>query len=400
MARDVDGLDTVLADGFSRYLLVDIMHGTNVIERGVYVDGWSLTSDLSRDPKTTGTLRIVHASVNGESWVPEGATGLLSPFQATLLLTEVISVGSFERRVQLGLFDVVAVPSAQDFIATVGARWVEDITIVDDDFPEDPDAFPVDDVFPGGLDYGGGRLVGGREAVVASIVKVEVESLDGRVLGAAFRNPRAALQSAQDEWRAIGLLPVGGLGVDAVLAPVTWPAEEGSRLDAVQACARTLGGVPVVDSAGQWTLVGPESPSVELVLGEHGTIVDLSSSLTLDDFANVIIGDYEDEAGNPIRVEWVAPGAMSPEAMGREIVRLHTSDQVRTIDQANDAVAAEGDKVTSQEIDVQVTCVYNPILELGDRAIVAGADVDGVVQNIVISDAATMRVVVRMRRTL
>lgn len=397
MARDVDGLDTVLADGFSRYLLVDIMHGTNIIERGAYVDGWSLTGDLSRDPKTSGTLRIVHPSVNGESWVPQGASGLLSPFQASLLLTEVISVGSFERRIQLGLFDVVAVPAAQDFVATVGSRWVEDIEIVDDDFP---DVFPADDIFPGGVEYGGGRLVGGTEVVVASIVTVDVESLDGRVLGAAFRNPRAALQSAQDEWRAIGLLPVGGLGADAVLAPVTWPAEAGSRLDAVQLCARTLGGVPVVDSAGQWTLVGPDSPTVELVLGEHGTVVDLSSSLTLDDFANVIIGDYEDEAGNPIRVEWVAPGAMSPEVMGREIVRFHTSDQVRTIDQANDAVAAEGDKVTSQEVDVQVTCVYNPVLELGDHAIVDGADVDGVVQGITVSDAATMRVVVRTRRTL
>lgn len=397
MARDVDGLEDVISDGFSRYLLVDVLHGTDRVAADVYVESWSLPGDLDRDPKTSGTLRIVHPSEVGESWVPRGAQGILSPYRATLLLTEVISVGAFERRVQLGVFDVVGVPFAEDVVATVGARWVERSTAEGDIFPPE-DIFI--DVFPGELTYEYGELVGGTERVVATVIDVEVESLDGRVLGAALRSPRTAESSAWAEWRAIGLLPVAAITADATLPPTTWPAERGSRLDAVQTIARRLGGVPVVDSVGQWTLVTDDRPTIELHLGANGTIVDLHSALTLDDFANVVIGDYEDERGRPIRATWVAPGLLSPEAMGREIVTFHSSDQVRTQSQADAAVAAEGARRIGQEVDVLVTCVYDPRVELGDRAVVPSEGIAGIVQRITPSDEPTMQVTVRVRRAL
>lgn len=392
--RSVEGVAGVVADGFSRVLQIDVLHGTDLVGTA-QATSWSLDGDLDVDPKTTGRFRIVHPSVHGESWVPRGVDGVLSPFRATLLLTEVISAGEFERRVPLGLFDVVRVPFAQDVTATVGARWVETFTTVDDLFTEQ-----FTEEFPGESVYAAGEYVGGREVVAASIVDVEVESLDGRVLGASFRSPRKSLASAWAEWRAVGLLPVVETVPDVTVPVKVWPAEAGSRLDDVQTVARALGGVPVVDSSGQWVLADGNTPTVTLTLGEHGTVVDLSSEVTLDGFFNVVVGDYEDANGKPLRSVWVAPGHLSPEALGRELVTYRTSDTVTTLAQANADTAAYGALVTSQETDVEVTCVYHPLLELGDHVTVDGADVSGVAVRVQVSDRATMRVVVRVRRQL
>jgi hypothetical protein len=416
MARDVDGLDSVLSDGFSRYLLVDILHGTDIVASAVPVEEWTSIGDLDRDPKTAKKLRIVHPSVNGESWVPRGARGVLSPYRATLLITEVISVGAFERRVQLGLFDVVSVPYASDVTATIGGRWVDHYETIGDEFPESPDAFPptdeippgfpggdifpIEDIFPGESVYAGGELIGGTEVVVASIVDVEAVSLDARVLDASFRTPRTSLTSAWGEWRAVGILPVAVSRPDVEIAQAPWPAEDGTRLDDVQACATALGGVPVVDSAGQWVLADDATPTVILTLGEEGTVVELSAAVSRDDFANVVIGNYEDDNGGAIRAEWTASGLLSPESMKREIVAFHKSPNVKTQSQADAAVAAEGRRLTSPEVDVSVTCVYNPMLELGDHVTVPGEVERGIARRISASNAATMTVVARVRRSL
>lgn len=397
MARDVDGLDTVLSDGFTRYLLVDVLHGTDVAASEQTVQAWSIEGDLSGDPKCRGELTIARNAIRGESWKPKGTRGILSPFKATVQLTEVVSAGQFERRVQLGLFDVVEVPTAQDSTATVGARWVEQWDVEGDDFPDD---FPDDDTFPGELVYAYGELRGGIEQVVSTVVTVEFESLDARALSAPFRSPRKSLTSAWAEWRAVGILPVAETAPDATLPDTTWPAQPGSRTDAIQAAAAALGGVPVVDSAGQWALADDSSPTVTLRLGENGTIVDVDSAVTLNGFANVIVGDYEDVTGRPIRAVWVAPGALAPEVMRREIVRYRTSDSVRTHSAAKADVAQQGALATSQEVDWLVTCVYNPVLELGDRVVIEGSDVTGIAQRISMSSNPTMQVLVRGRRQL
>jgi hypothetical protein len=380
-------LDSALTGSFSRFLLVDVLHGSDRVERDVYVEDWELPGDLGRDPKTTGRMRIVHASVKGESWVPKGTKGVLSPFKATLVVTEVIQAGGFERRIQLGLFDVVGVTYAQDTYARV-------TTTGGDQFPLN-DMFPADDMFP----FGQPSTTYAPDIVIASTVEVEVESLDGRVLGASFRAPRKSASTALAEWRKVGILPVA-VSADAALPATTWPAEQGSRLNDVQDCARILGGVPVVDSFGQWTLADDNTPTVELHLGENGTVVDVQSELTLDGFYNVVVGTYEDPRGRPLLAEWVATGDLSPEVMGRELVRYHSSDMVRTQAQANAAVASIGEQYTYQEVDVEVTCVYNPLLELGDHVVIEEAGVYGIARQINASASATMTVIVRVRRSL
>ena len=348
----------VLSDSFSRVLEVDVLHGTDPVATGVLVESWSLSGDLSRDPKVTGSVRFVRESVAGESWVPEGTKGVLSPFKATLQLTEVISAGTFERRVQLGLFDVVAVPFAEDTIVRVN----------------------------------------GRDVVTVSTVEVDVESLDGRVLGASFESPRKSLTSALAEWRAVGLLPVAVSVPDASVSGV-WPAEQGSRLDDVLACGKALGGVPVVDSFGQWVLADGSGSVARVGLGEHGTVVDVSHSIDLDNFYNVVVGDYEDDKGNPIRAVAEATGDLSPAAMGRRIVRFHESDKVKTQASANQAVRSVLDLYTRRDVDTVVTCVYSPLVELGDVAVVDGwvRPVSGVVQAFSMSDAETMQLTIRER---
>lgn len=366
-----DELGGITADGFTRFLLVDILHGTDLKESDVYVESWSLDNDLGNDPKTTGTVRIVHESVHGESWMPTGARDLLSPFRATLQLTEVIQAGAEEHRVPLGLFDVTDVPYAEDVTAEYGARW-------------DGSAWVYTNV---------------TEVVTASIVELDVRSLDGRVLDASFRSPRRSATGALEEWRAIGLLPVTTDASEVTVPEAMWPAENGSRLDAVQTMARALGGVPVVDSDGQWTLIDENTPTVALVLGESGTVVDVSSQLTLDGFANVVIGSYETEDGEPLSAQWIADGDLSPEQMGKEFVAYDKSDTVRTQAEAVAAVAAKGALCTSQEVDYDVTCVYDPLLEIGDQVTVTGG-ISGVAVKVSVSDAATMSVVVRSRRFL
>ena len=83
-----DGLSGVLSGSYSRRLLVDVLHGTDRVARDVEPVSWGIDWDADRDPKASGRVRFVHESVSGESWVPDGVNGVLSPFKATLVLTE------------------------------------------------------------------------------------------------------------------------------------------------------------------------------------------------------------------------------------------------------------------------------------------------------------------------
>lgn len=391
----------VVAGSHASYLTVDVLHGTDRVAQDVRPVSWSLDSDLSRDPKTTGSLTIVHQSVAGESWVPDGVNGVLSPFRATLLLTLVTVAGGFEERTQLGLFDVVAVPFAEDTVAHVNARFRAEETTEGDIFPLD-DVFPADDEFPGDLVYGWGELRGGVQRVVTSTVTVDVASLDERVLRDSLTAPADVSGLALDTWRRFGLLPVASVN-DVTLPHSTFPAEAGSRLDLVQTCARVLGGVPVVNSLGTWTLIDDTAPLVELeAWGDQSTVVDITHSVSTDEFANYVVGHYETENGDPIDVTWEAPGRLSPASMGRRWVFHHTSDLVRSKADAEAMVAQVGVLKTSREVDVPVVCVFDPRVEIGDRVRVNGwvRPLEGVAQKVSVGDGATMTVTVRTRRSL
>lgn len=346
MRTGSDTLKGILEEGsFSYYVTVDVLHGTDRVAQNVIPASPSLpSSDLGANLNGGGRFRFVYESERGESWVPIGAQGVLSPFRATLLVSVIVEAGAFSERVQYGMFDVVSVPFAEDTHT----------------------------------DYGGSR------PVVTSTVEVEVASLDVRVQNASLRSPETVSGDALGAWRKFGILPVNVTGSGS-LAVSTYPAEQGSRLKLVQAAAQALGGTAIVNSRGEWALV---DDSAELLVlqawGEMSTVVDVSSELTTDGFYNVVVGDYEAEDGTPIRAVWEAPGDLSPGSLGREWVRYHSSDKVRTQASADQAVASVGALAIQQEVDVPVSCIFNPLLEIGDRVRVEGLDapVEGVAQRV------------------
>lgn len=401
MRAGSEQLKTVLTASQTAYLLVDILHGTDRVEQGVVPVDWELSGDLGSNVKTTGRLRFVHTSRNGESWIPEGARGVLSPFRATLLLTYVVQVGLFEERVQLGLFDVVEVPFAEDTVSHVDARWVEESTVDGGLLPEES-LPPSDALIPDEtVVYEYGTVVGELQRVVTSTVVVEVASLDHRVLEDSLWGPQTITGSAVEAWRKFGLLPVQVSG-DATLPVTTLPAEAGSRLELVRTCADALGGVPVVNSAGNWTLTDSlAEPFTLYAWGDQSTVVEVAHEVSTVGFSNVVVGSYEAEDGTPINSVWVAPGDLSPDALGRAWVSYHRSDKVRTQDSADAATAAVGWERSSQEVDVPVVCVANPLLEIGDPITVEGwvRPLFGVAQKVDLGSGATMTVTVRTRRS-
>src|SRR3546814_19893616 len=144
---------------------------------------------LEYDMPIMGTGVMVHDSVGaGESLVPVGTKGVLSPFRATLELVMHVTAGGFSESVSLGIFDLVRIPSAYDTTATVA----------------------------------------GVDVVVASRVQVEFRSLEERVRRRGFRSAEhpASLGSCWDEIRRITGMPVVETVEDK---PIPWSPVDRKR---------------------------------------------------------------------------------------------------------------------------------------------------------------------------
>src|SRR3546814_6760081 len=104
MRRHSDELLDVLTGSFSRSVTVNVFHGPDRVMEGLRFESWSLDGDLANDIPITGTGVIVHDSVAaGESLVPVGTKGVLSPFRATLELVMHVTAGGFSESVSLGI---------------------------------------------------------------------------------------------------------------------------------------------------------------------------------------------------------------------------------------------------------------------------------------------------------
>jgi hypothetical protein len=333
MRRHSDALLDVLTGSFDRTVTVNVLHGPDRVKEGLRFESWSLRGDLDSEIACTGSGVIVYDSVNGESLVPEGTKGVLSPFRATLELVMTISAGKFSESVSLGLFDLDRITSAYDTVA--------DVT--------------------------------GREVVTASRVAVEFSSLDSRVRRRGFRSPEhpASLDSCFDELRRITGFPVRESVADAPIpASTVWEAKQGGRLDAVQRLGNVLGGIPVVDSAGAFTIIPDELGDVvgTLRLGDRGTVTDVGYEVDTEEVYNVVVGHFEDDNRNEIwSVAQVTLGDLAVDGLFGENTRYYSSDFVKTQEQADTAVASILALSTgSQQYDVPIQCHINPLVELGD----------------------------------
>jgi hypothetical protein len=333
MRRHSDALLDVLTGSFDRSVTVNVFHGSDRVKEGLRLESWSLRGDLDAEIACTGSGVIVYESVNGESLVPEGTKGVLSPFRATIELMMTVTAGRFAENVSLGLFDLDRVTSAFDVTADVA----------------------------------------GREVVVASRVAVEFSSLDSRVRRRGFRSPEhpPSLASCFDELRRITGFPVQeSVDDQPIPASTVWEAKQGGRLDAVQRLADVLGGVPVVNSAGAFTIV-PDAvgePVGTLRLGSRGTVTDVGYEVDTDEVYNVVVGHFEDDNRNEIwAVAEATVGDLAVDGLYGENTRYYSSDFVKTQAQADTAVQSIlWLSMGSQQYDVPIQCHVNPLPELGD----------------------------------
>lgn len=359
----------VLSGSFTRQVWVNVYHGSDRVAEDLRLEGWSLEWDLGAKVTASGSGTIVYESVAGESLVPVGTKGILSPFRARLELVMEISAGDFVRRVSLGLFRVTKVPEARDYTAHVN----------------------------------------GKSVVVASRVAVSFLSLEEDVRRRGLRsdeNP-PSLASCYNEIRRLTGMPVEETVADASIpASTTWEAKQDGRLDAVKTLGEALGGTALVNSAGAWTIVPDEVGDVDgtLQLGEQGTVLDVGAEIDTDDVYNVVVGQFEDENRNPIYAVAVAPeGDLDPDGLYGENTRYYSSDFVKTKAQAESAVQSILDlSLGSRQYDVQIQCHVNPLVELGDVLELAGysSPLVGQLRKVSMSDSPYMNVTLRVSRDL
>jgi hypothetical protein len=365
MRLHTEFLPDILRDSFNRRLIADVFHGTERVASGVDLTSWTFEGDLNSDVKHSGAATIVHNSVKGESWVPQGTDGILSPFRARLLLQLEITAGVFTETIVLGWVRVTSIPQAYDVIADVN----------------------------------------GAEVVSSSVVEVRFQSLEVDVRRHGFHFPEQPRPGASgwDEVRRIGGMPVVESLPDKTLpSSLTYEAKEGGRLEGVQRVIAELGGIAVVNPAGAWTAVPqtPGTPVEGLYLGPQGTVMDVPYSVDTDGVYTTVIGTYEQEDREPLTSVKSASlaGGLFP-----EYTRYRSNPLVKTQAQADaDAQSILDNSVRSQQYEVDVQCIINPLIELGDVIPVNGwvRPLQGRVLSYRMSDSALMNVKIEASREL
>ena len=361
-------LDT-LSGSFERELTVNVYTASDRTLESARFESWQLSSDLNRAICGQGSGVVVHSSVDGESLVPVGTKGILSPFRARVEPVLTIRAGEFQESVSLGTYRVMAVPSAEDFTTEHE----------------------------------------GREIVVASRIGVKFDSLETNIERWGFRFPETSVAgaSAFAEIRRFTNMAVEENVADVALPSLkTWEAKRGGRLEAVMELGKILGGQAVVNSRGAWVIIPDEigEPVATLRLGELGTVLDVADEIETDTVYNEVIGKFEDAEGNAFySIATVNSGDLSIDGPYEVNSREYSSDLVKTQAQADTAVQAVLDQsIGSQQYDVQIQCHVNPLVEIGDVVELKGwkRPIVGRLTNVSLSDSAYMNVTLRVAREL
>jgi hypothetical protein len=374
--------------------------------------------------KHSGEVTIVYESVAGESLVPDGAEGILSPFRAKLLLLLEVTAGEFRETITLGIFRVDGVLDAWDTTATISDRIrVPQGAAVDGnglfDAAGGVDGNGLFDVVEAADVNGLFEVAGtgalsaatpGREVVVGSTVRLSISALEADVARAGFHDPEqpASLGSTFDELRRILPMPVLETVTDkAIPAALVYEARSSGRLRAAQDLCRNLGGVGMVDPTGNWVIVPDDATgaAVQLWKGQHGTVTDVPNRISTDEAYTTVVGDFETADRKPIRVTLShTTGPLAPSEQYPEHVKYITDDQVKTRAAAVARVQDELAKTLRQRFDVAVQCVTNPLVELGDPVEVLEEDetvlLSGRAVRYRLSDSALMSVTVEATRDL
>lgn len=354
-----------LTGSFNFDLHVDVFHGTDRVWRDLSVVGWSLGWDYST-VGFSGSLDVVEQTPDGVSLIPRGPDGVLSPHAgARVLILAEVTAGAFSETVQLGWARVVAYSDARD----------ETI------------------------------IVGGRTVTTSTSITLKVEGLEVGVQRDGLRAPEQppAGATCYSELRRLSGMAVVETLPDKPAPAVTYEAKQGGRWDACLDLGKHLGGTLYVDSRGNLTVHDPDvALSLELTVGDTGTITDYTQSADTGTSYNTVYGAFEDAKGNPLyATAEVVDGPMSVSGNYGRHARYYSSDFVTTQAAADSAVQSILSQYTWGEMyEVPVTCVVNPLVEVGDRVKATARDlsVEGVVTSVNMKPGALMQVSLEVAR--
>lgn len=335
MRAGSDALKGVLkGGGFGTRLVVDSFYGATRTAAGLEDDGWDLKWDSEAKIKSGGTVTIVDSSDDGSTLVPRSFTDKLAVAgQEVNVALEVFTDGGFSERVQLGHYRVTAVPSSSE-------------SVVD---------------------------VLGAPVVLSSRVSL---TLEDRLIGVerkGFRseqNPPSGATCWGELQRLSGLQVVRSVADKPVPSGTVYQAQQGGVLKACEEIADALGGVPYITPDGALSVLPDARGTVvaELVLGDEGTILDLTDTMESEGIYNVVVGNFEDADRNPIyAVAQVTTGPFAVSSPYGEYTRYYASDFVKTkaaADSAVKAILSQAQKGQSYRVPVQ--CIVNPLIEDGD----------------------------------
>ena len=359
-----DQLAEVLKGSHSRRLIVDVFHGSDRVAQDLPMQRWQLDGDLNAEIKHSGSGTIVYSSLAGESLVPTGTEGILSPFRARLLLLMEITAGTFSETITLGWRRIESIPSAYD--------------------------------------------VYHNDIVTGSVVEITFQSMELDLRRRGFRFPESppATTSCYAELRRISGVTVVETLPDKAFASFVYETAQGGRLKGIQALAAELGGVAVIDSTGSLRVLPKAAgdPVGALSVGPDGTVTDVGYSMETEGVYNAVVGTFEDDNRNPIyAVAQVTDGPLAVTGAYGEYTREYSSPLVKTQAGADSAVAAIlANSISGQQYDVPIQCITNPLVELGDQLELLGhvRDLEGKLTQYSMDDSALMGVNLEAWRAL
>lgn len=170
-------------------------------------------------------------------------------------------------------------------------------------------------------------------------------------------------------------------GIDLTVTPAAGTVLKGSRWQAINTLAKSLGAVVFCDNAGHWRLSRIATtfgdPVASYHTGDGGVVIDVDASRTRQDLYNAVLLQWDDPDGGGV-VFVTDDDPASPTYWDGPFGRRPAQDQpVRTIQtpqQAQEAAEALLAERKGFRASVDFQTLYNPLLEPGD---VIDVEVDG-----------------------
>lgn len=330
-----ENLRQALLGSFDVTFEADLFYGEERLFANLPIAAPSLDWDGTADVEASGSAEVLWTDAHGSSLKPELPSDWLAPFGSRLVVYAVVSAPPFKERVQLGVFTITDVPSADDYPAMFGQMRITVGSRVEVSF-KDRMVEVQDDRFT--------RLA--QPSQLASVY-AELATLTG------FQLTRTVAD--------------GGITRSVVY--------EESRVKAVQDLAGILNAVPFMESDGTLSLRSnsPGEPVAQLEVGSLGTIVQVGASLSREGVYNGIVIRGETNDQQAILAErWVTQGPLRASTSTERTPfhrrpRFYSSPFITTQAQAEAAIDDLLEQFSQpRAAQLQVQCVVNPLLQVGD----------------------------------